>query len=384
MTTRSLHIMMVGLRGFPNVQGGVERHVENLAKELVALGCVVTVLVRPRYQHQHIGHEWNGIRLRKIWAPLSAKLEAIIHTFLGVLYAAVVRPDILHIHAIGPALLTPLARLLGLRVIVTHHGEDYNRQKWGLFAKKVLKLGEKFGMRYANARIAISAGIRNSVAQRFGLTCAHISNGVELPDLSGASIVLQRFTLAPRRYVLLVSRFVPEKRHLDLIHAFLAARMPGWKLVLVGKPDHDGRYAGNIQAAADGAANIVCPGFLSGQALHEIYLHAGCFVLPSSHEGLPISILEAMSYGLPIIASDIPPNREIPNDAIDYFPVGDVAALTRLLESKVNSAFEPQRCDQIREIIRSQYRWCDIAEKTYSVYAAVRFPPGPSVKKERA
>jgi glycosyltransferase involved in cell wall biosynthesis len=91
-----------------------------------------------------------------------------------------------------------------------------------------------------------------------------------------------------------------------------------------------------------------------------------------------------MSYGLPIIASDIPPNREIPNDAIDYFPVGDVAALTRLLESKVNSAFEPQRCDQIREIIRSQYRWCDIAEKTYSVYAAVRFPPGPSVKKERA
>ena len=383
MNERSLHIMMVGLRGFPDVQGGVERHVENLSRELVALGCAVTVLVRSRYQHQHIGPQWNGIRLRKIWSPVSAKFEAIIHTFLGVLYAAVVRPDILHIHAIGPALTTPLARILGLRVVVTHHGEDYNRQKWGAFAKKVLTLGEKFGMQYANARIAISGGLRNSVTQKFGIACAHISNGVELPDLCSQSVVLQKFALTPRRYVLLVSRFVPEKRHLDLIHAFLVAKMPEWKLVLVGKADHPDQYDRQISTAVHGADNIVCTGFLAGQDLHEVYLHAGIFVLPSSHEGLPISILEAMSYGLPIIASDIPPNREISNDAIDYFSVGDTASLTALLESKANATFEHDRCEEIREIIRSHYRWCDIAKKTYSVYASVRYPCDASVIKQR-
>ena len=368
-----LHIMMLGLRGFPKVQGGVESHVENLSRELVAMGCTVTALVRSAHQTHDAGRPWQGIRFKKIWSPSSARLEAIVHTFLGVLYAATVRPDILHIHAIGPALMTPLARLLGLRVVVTHHGEDYQRQKWGRLAKLALKLGEQLGMRYAHAPIAISTGIRHAVALKIGRRCSCIVNGVGLPDLTGGTVILDKFGLVPRRYVLLVSRLVPEKRHIDLIHAFLAATMPGWKLVLVGKADHDDPYIGRVQAAADGAETIVFTDFLGGQDLHDIYLHAGIFVLPSSHEGLPIAILEAMSYGLPVIASDIAANREIANDAIDYFPVGDVKALTKLLEHAVEAPFDSMRCEQIRNIVRTTYRWRDIAEKTHAVYQEVTF-----------
>lgn len=372
MKTKPLHVMMLGLRGFPHVQGGVENHVENLSQELTALGCKITAVVRSRYQQKLARTDWNGIAVRGIWSPQSSHLEAIVHTFLGILYAATVRPDILHIHAIGPALMTPLARSLGLRVVVTHHGEDYNRQKWGKAAKCILKLGENFGMRYAHGRIVISKGILASVTQKFGIACDEISNGVKLPDLTGQSMVLNKFGIAARRYVLLVSRFVPEKRHTDLIHAFLAAKMPGWKLALVGKADHLNAYSASVQTAASGSGDIVCTGFLSGQELHEIYLHAGIFALPSSHEGLPISILEAMSYGIPIIASDIPANRELAGIAIDYFPMGDIEALTRLLEKKAVVQFESALCEQIRDIIRTNYSWRDIAKKTFSVYQTAK------------
>jgi glycosyltransferase involved in cell wall biosynthesis len=183
---------------------------------------------------------------------------------------------------------------------------------------------------------------------------------------------MQEFGLTPRRYVLLVSRFVPEKRHLDLIQAFMAAALPDWKLVLVGKADKRDAYAASVQAATSNAENIVCTGFMRGKNLHEIYLHAGIFVLPSSHEGLPISVLEALSYGLPVIASDIPANREIHSEAIDYFPVGDISALTQILRKKVQIDFEPIRCEQIRSIIKTEYQWSDIAQKTHSVYQTVR------------
>jgi glycosyltransferase involved in cell wall biosynthesis len=372
MSARPLHIMMLGLRGFPHVQGGVENHVENLSQELAALGCKVTAVVRSRYQQDTARRAWNGIALRGIWSPPSSHLEAVVHTFLGILYAALVRPDILHIHAIGPALMTPVARALGLRVVVTHHGEDYNRQKWGSAARCILRLGEHLGMRFAHGRIVISKGILASVNKKFGIPCDDIPNGVKLPDLTGQSVVLAKFGLQPRQYVLLVSRLVPEKRHIDLISAFVQANMPGWKLALVGTADHHNAYAESVQTAARCSKNIVCTGFLSGQELHEIYLHAGIFTLPSSHEGLPISILEAMSYGLPVIASDIQANREIANIAIDYFPLGNIDALTRLLETKAALAFEAALCEQIRDIIRTKYSWRDIAQKTFAVYQSAK------------
>jgi glycosyltransferase involved in cell wall biosynthesis len=368
MTRKSLHVMMVGLRGFPNVQGGVETHVENLCRELVPLNCAITVLVRSSYQHPSIGSEWNNIQFKKIWSLSSVSLEAIVHTLLGVLYAGITRPDILHIHAIGPALMTPLARLLQLRVVVTHHGEDYRRQKWGALAKWVLRLGERFGMKYSHASIAISNAIHTAVVEKFGVEPAHIPNGVGLPKLVAPPTILEKFEITPRRYVLLVSRFVPEKRHADLIEAFRMAPMPGWKLVFVGRSDHDDVYMKSVKDAAGASGDIVFTGFQGGEGLHALYLHAGVFVLPSSHEGLPIAILEAMSYGLPIIASDIPANRNICDEAIDYFPLSDTHALASQLRAKAQTGFDEQRCNDIRKVIRARFGWSDIAKKTHEVY----------------
>lgn len=362
-------VIFLGLRGFPNVQGGVETHVQNLCTSLAALGCDVEVIVRPRYQSSNIGSTWQGIRFKRIWAPRSKSLESIVHTFLGILYAAVKRPDILHIHAIGPALLTPLARVLGLKVVVTHHGPDYDRQKWGRAARTTLRLGEQFGMKFANRRIAISGVIAALVREKYACDSVLIPNGVNLPDLPKSFSTLDRFCLETGKYVLLVGRMVPEKRHHDLIAAFIHASVNGWKLVLVGAPDHPNSYSQSITTLAAGTEGVVCTGFQSGTDLSELYANAGVFVLPSSHEGLPIAILEALSYGLPVIASDIPANAEITDCGISFYKMGDIHALADLLHRMAKISPHQERGETVRRHVTYKYNWGVIADQTHKVYA---------------
>jgi glycosyltransferase involved in cell wall biosynthesis len=370
--SRPLRIMMLGLRGFPQVQGGVETHAEQLCPRLVALGCEVTVLARAPYQRPETGAVWRGVRFVSLWAPQSKGLEAIAHSLLGVLYAAVKRPDILHIQAIGPAIVTLPARLLGLRVVVTHHGPDYDRQKWGKFARFALRTGERWGMRRSHARIVISKVIANIVQQAHGRSSHLIPNGVVLPRMPDSSAALAPFGLEPGRYVLLVSRLVPEKRHLDLIQAFLAAGLPGWKLAIVGASDHPDAYVQQIlDQAAAAPQQVVCTGLQTGDALAQLYAHAGLFVLPSSHEGLPIALLEALSYGLPVLASDIPANLEVGLPPAHYFPLGDTAALTLALRRMSALPRSPEAVAERQAWVGARYNWEAIARQTLDVYAGV-------------
>lgn len=363
-----MRVMFLGLRGFPDVQGGVETHAEHLCPRLAELGCEVTVLVRSPYMRGWRERGWRGVSFTRIWAPRSKGFEAIVHTFLGVLVAGVRRPDILHIQAIGPALMTPLARLLGLRVVVTHHGPDYDRQKWGGFAKWALVQGERWGMLASHGRIVISGVIRDLVRDKHGVDATLIPNGVELPSLSVGTATLDRFGLVPGRYVLLVSRLVPEKRHLDLIAAFARAALPGWKLAIVGASDHPDGYVRSVLDAAGRSGDVVCTGFQRGAGLSELYAHAGLFVLPSSHEGLPIALLEALSYGLPVLASDIPANLEVGLPTEHYFALGDIPALASGIQRLAARPSAQADRDTRRKWVSERYDWRDIARKTLDVY----------------
>lgn len=367
-----MRVTFLGLRGFPEVQGGVETHAEHLCPLLVELGCEVDVIVRAPYQPESIGNEWKGIRFHRLWAPRSKGLEAILHTGLGVLYAGFVRrPDVLHVQAIGPALMVPLARLLGLRVVVTHHGPDYDRQKWGYFARRVLQLGERFGMRWANERIVISEVIRSLVRRKHGRDSALIPNGVVLPEMPNTVGALTAFGLESGKYVLLVSRLVPEKRHLDLIAAFQQAALSGWKLAIVGASDHPDAYMRQVLDTAATTPGVVCTGLQTGLALSELYAHAGIFVLPSSHEGLPIAMLEALSYGLPVVASDIPANLEVGLSAEHYYPLGDVTTLAARLKKFAAQVLTAETRKSRRAWVSEHFDWRDIARRTLVVYKAV-------------
>jgi glycosyltransferase involved in cell wall biosynthesis len=359
--------MVLGIRGIPSVQGGVETHAEQLYERLAHLGCDVEVLVRTPFVPPD-RRSFGSIRIRRIWAPRTSGFEAVIHSLLGVLYAAISRPDILHIHAIGPAIVTPLARLLGLRVVVTNHGPDYDRDKWGPFAKWVLRKGESLGMRCSNARIAISKVIAQLIHVRYGRESDLIPNGAVPVSLQTDSNEIERFGLQRGRYFLQVGRIVAEKRQLDLIQAYARARPVGWKAVLVGSGA--GEYTDKVQAAAR-EAGVVLAGFQRGTALAQFYTHAGAFVLPSSHEGLPIALLEALTYGLPVLASAIPANLEIGLPAGSYFPVGDVKALSAKLVAVTQAPLDEAARESRRRWVTEQYDWARIAKQTYAVYHRV-------------
>lgn len=368
-----LHIAFLGLRGFPEVQGGVETHCAHLCPLLVEMGCQVTVIARAGYQKPEFLDSWSGVRFRTLWAPRSKGAEAIIHTLLGVLYAGLwLRPDALHIQAIGPALMAPLARMFGLKVVITHHGPDYDRQKWGRLAKFVLRLGEAAGCHFAHARVVISQTIRALVQEKYGVGSDLIPNGVTLPEVASSIGILNAFGLESGKYVLLVSRLVPEKRHLDLIRAFEFAQLPGWKLAFVGGSDHPDDYSRAVEAATHRVPGVVTTGFQSGLALRELYSHAGVFVLPSSHEGLPIALLEALSFGLPVVASNIPANTEIGLPVENYFPLGDSAALAARLQAiALDGRLDSAKRESARAWVTTRYDWRVIAAQTISVYHRV-------------
>jgi glycosyltransferase involved in cell wall biosynthesis len=368
---RRVRVMMLGFRGFPGVQGGVEAHAQHLCRGLAQLDWEVEAAMRGQYVTDAPRHAWRGVRILKIWAPRHQMLEAIVHTVLGVLVAAWRRPAILHIHAVGPAIVSPIARALGLRVVVTHHGPDYDREKWGIFAKMVLRCGERMGVRFANEVIAVSQGLQADVARRYGRRPVHIRNGVAPGSRTDRTSVTDRFGLSLGRYFLMVGRISPEKRHQDAIEAFSRLHGTGWKLVIVGGANHLDRYSAHIDALAEAMPDVILAGFQHGNALAQFYSHAGAFVLPSSHEGMPIALLEALGYGLNVIASDIGANLEIGLPRHCYFPAGDVAELERLMRAATQATGARFESARQRRLIAMQFGWGDVVAETESVYESV-------------
>ena len=364
-----MYVLVVGLRGFPGIQGGVETHCEQLYPRLAQLGAKVEVVTRSSYWGGDKPPTYLGVKLTSVWSPSSATLETFVHSFLAVLYAAYKRPDVLHLHAIGPGLYAPLARLFGLKVVVTHHGPDYDREKWSGAAKFVLRLGERLGMRWSHRRIVISETIRDLVAAKHQRDSDLIPNGVPKAQPIASTDWLTAQGVTPGKYVLQVSRLVPEKRQLDLIKAFERSGIQdhGFHLLLVGALDSDDDYQNALRDAARANPQVVLSGFQTGDTLREILTHAGVFVLPSSHEGLPIALLEALSYSLRSFASDIPSNLEVPIAAEQFFPLGDVKALAGLLAQAANRTWTDE--DRARTLtIAEAYDWDEIAAQTLAVY----------------
>jgi len=362
-----MRLAVLGTRGFPNVQGGVEAHCEKLYPLLAGMGCDVTVFTRKPYVKDYV-KLYKGVKLVAIDCPKHKWLEAMTHTFRGVLAARKIRPDILHIHAIGPSFLAPIARLMGFRVVVTNHGPDYKRKKWNAFAKIVLLAGEMLGSYFANEVICISKGIAENIRRKYGRSCFVIPNGVDMQEAAGSDGILSEYGLDRGKYILAVGRFVPEKGFLYLMEAFRRASPEGWKLAIAGKADHESEYSLKIKEEAKKEKDIVLTGFLSGKPLNELYSHAGMFILPSYYEGLPITLLEAASYGLLCLASDIPANHciDLPDD--NFFSPGDIDSLSdKIREFSITKLSDSEKSKQI-ETLRRLYDWDRIARKTLEIY----------------
>ncbi len=364
-----MKIVVIGTRGIPEIQGGVETHCQELYPRIVALGHDVTVIRRTPYVTEANRYsEYRGVNLIDVFAPKNKTFEAIVHTFLAMLKARTLRPDILHIHAVGPALLTPMARMLGMKVVWTNHGPDYDRQKWGRLARSVLRMGERMGAKFCSRPIVISKLIAGILADKYGRRdSALIYNGVNLPSEVTSTDFLDRHGIVPGKYILAMGRLVEEKGFHDLVEAY--SRWPlkaDYRLVIAGDADHEDDYSRRLKrTAAD--AGAVMTGFIRGEALRQVLANAALFVMPSYHEGLPIALLEAMSYRLDVAVSDIPANRLDILRPDDFFPAGDPEAIARILTRKLTQVSSGKRSYDL-----SAYDWDRIAAQTSALYTSLR------------
>lgn len=416
-----MKIVVTGTRGIPNVMGGVETHCEELFPRIAAMGEDVTVIRRKSYVNDGL-KEWKGVKLVDIETPKKKSFEAIIHTYRAINMAKKLGADILHIHAIGPALLTPYAKMLGMKVVFTHHGPDYDRDKWGKAAKMVLKMGERMGCMFADDVIVISDVIRNLIKEKYGRTKnVHlIYNGVSKPEICDYPEYFEELGIKKGRYILGMCRFVPEKNLHHLVEAFniikneelrikkessalaneelrikkqgsaqadeelkikkqdsaqadeeLRIKKEGSalanyelndvKLVLAGDTDFEDDYSRGLKEMAR-KNGVVLTGFVKGRKLHSLLTNCMCYCLPSSHEGLPIALLEAMSYGVKVIVSDIPANLEVGLPQNDYFHVGNVDELAKKLNEVMTHPVEHIEYDM------TKYDWDKIAREVRKVY----------------
>lgn len=364
-----MKIIVLGTRGIPDIPGGVETHCEELYPRMVKDGLnEIIVVCRSCYVKNKELKQYKNVSLKVIYAPRNRYLESIVHTFISILYTATKRPDVVHIHAVGPNILTPLARLLGLKVVMTHHGPDYKRLKWNRFAKKFLKVGEWAGVRFANKVIVISDEIKNQISEKYNRKdSVLIPNGVpKPPTIISDTDYLSNLGLAKKQYIFTLGRFVPEKGFHYLINAFKKSSISkNHKLVIAGDADHEDPYSAELKVQAKDN-DVMLTGFIKGSKLEELFANAGLFVLPSFYEGLPISLLEAMSYGLPILASDIPANTQVHLPQSSYFEVGNEDELV----NKFNAIVLNNNTGKI-EYAMGDYDWELIADKTLNAYKSI-------------
>lgn len=372
--------MMIGQKGLPATYGGIERHVEEVGSRLAERGHEVTVFCRRNYSTED--REYRGMHLRPMRTPTTKHLDAFVHSALSTVVGMTEAPDIVHYHALGPGLWSPMPRYLSpSKVVLTVHGLDQHRAKWGRGARAVLATAAWMSARVPDATIGVSRALTDHYLERYGRSLVYIPNGVTSRRRPPARLIRERFALAEGSYVLFVGRLVPEKAPDLLIEAF--RHVPGdLRLVIVGGSSFTDRYAASLRRLASADPRVMFTGYLYGETIEELYSNAAVFVLPSLLEGLPLTLLEAAAYGVPIVASDIPPHLEVvTRDAPGHrlFRSGDARSLAQVVESVIeNRASEQMGARGFSRSVVRTYRWDDVARATEDLYRrllSLRQPP---------
>ena len=369
-----LNIVMLGHKRIPSREGGIEIVVEELATRMVNTGHKVTCLNRAG---KHVSGkefetasltEYKGVRIRKVLTLDKKGLAAMSASVTGAIVAAFGRYDVVHFHAEGPCAMLWLPKLFGKRCIATIHGLDHQRAKWGKFARTYIMLGEKCAAKFADEIIVLSKGVQQYFCETYGRETVFIPNGVSKPEIREAKEITDCFGLEKDSYILFLGRLVPEKGIHYLIEAYRNIKTDK-KLVIAGGVSDSGEYGEELKKLANNHSDIVFTGFVQGRLLEELYSNAYLYVLPSDLEGMPLSLLEAMSYGNCCITSDIEECTAVITDHGVTFPKGNVMALAETLQTlcddmKIVTKYK----EQAANYITGRYSWDDVTERTLELY----------------
>ena len=345
-------IAVIGTRGFPGIQGGVEAHSYHLYTHMDDVH--VRLYRRCAYLTEQSTQSFPNIEYVDLPSTRIKGFEAVWHTLLSVLHICFHRPDVVHIHNIGPGMFAPLLRLMRLPVVLTYHSPNYEHSKWSAPARWLLRQCERISLHFSNRVIFVN----KYQMEKCGALdkSVFIPNGIDTVTRSTSTTFLEKHGITPGGYLLAVGRLTPEKGFEYLVEA--ANRLPQvTQVVIAGASDHDNAYREQLELL-DMCKKVVFTGFTTGEDLRQLYSHARAFVLPSVNEGFPMVLLEAMAYGLPILCSDIPGTRQVDLPEQDYFTVADVDALSKAIRRLLDSPIEPHHYNL------EPYNWDMIALQT--------------------
>lgn len=362
-----MKIAMFGHKHIPSREGGVEIVVQELSSRMAALGHEVICYNRSGAAAKQT--EYQGVRLKTVPTINKKGLAAVTSSFFAALAVCFSNADVCHIHAEGPAFMSFLPKLFGKRVIVTVHGLDWQREKWKSgFGAKYIRWGERMAVRFADEIIVLSRNVQEYFRDTYGRETCYIPNGVERPEYREPQQITEQFGLEKDGYILYLGRLVPEKGVHYLMEAFSKIQTEKRLIIAGGSSDTDA-YVESLKVKASEDSRILFTGFVQGRRLEELYSNAYLYVLPSDLEGMPLSLLEAMSYGNCCVVSDIPECTEVVEDHSVIFPKGDVAALTACLQLLCSDEKQVQSYRQgASDFICAKYNWDDVTKKTLELY----------------
>jgi len=368
-----MHIAMIGQKGIPARIGGVERHVEELAARLSSLGIKVTVYTRPWYTPA-AKKRYRGANLVSLPSIRTKYLDAISHTFRATLHAIASDADVIHYHAVGPALLAWIPRIFApsKKVVVTFHCIDRRHEKWGALGRLALALGEIAACKFAHETIAVSRTLQHYAENLYRSEVRYVPNGVSMRHKPSV-VALRKMGLEPDSYVLVVTRFVRHKGVHTVLEAWEKLQdqpaMKSMNLVLVGGATWNDSYADEIKEFAGRLKRVRLMGVKEGEDLATLYSNAKLYVHASVSEGLPIVVLEAMSYGTPVLASDIPEHMELVAEHGWSFTAGSAESLTHELRQVMkNHEIADAKAARAKRWVAHNYDWDDIAKEMVGIY----------------
>lgn len=371
-----LRIAMLGHKRIPSREGGVEIVVAELATRMAAKGHSVTCYNRKGH---HIGgssfdeekiSEYRGVRIKSVWTVEKRGLAAMTSSFAAAVRAAFSRYDVVHFHAEGPCAMLWLPKLFRKKCIATIHGLDHQRAKWGKFASWYIRFGEKCAAHLADEIIVLSENVQNYFKEVYNRETVFVPNGVSRPEIREADEITKLYGVEKDGYLLFLGRLVPEKGIKYLVEAFKNTATDK-KLVIAGGASDSGDYEAELKALAQGDDRIIFTGFIQGRVLEELYSNAYIYILPSDLEGMPLSLLEAMSYGNCCLTSDIPECATVTGDFGVTFRKSDVDDLKAKLQSlckdlQAVNEFKNNAADYIC----NKYNWDDVTVQTLRLYGA--------------
>lgn len=371
---KKLNIAMLGHKRIPSREGGVEIVVEELSTRMVQKGHQVTCFNRrghhisgKRFDTRNL-KQYKGVRIKSVFTVNVKGLAAMSSSFFAALEAALGKYDVVHFHAEGPCAMVWLPKLFGKRCVATIHGIDWARTKWQGFAKKYIKFGEKMAVKYADEIIVLSKGAQDYFENEYKRKTIYIPNGVNKPEIKSADLITKEYGLQKNSFILFLARLVPEKGLQYLIEAFKQIETDK-KLVIAGGSSDSDDFMKRAKDMASGDSRIIFTGFVQGQMLNELYSNAYIYCLPSDLEGMPLSLLEAMSYGNCCLTSNIDECAEVVEDKAVTFRKSDVKDLRAKLQYLIDHKEVTEKYKrQSENYICKKYSWDDVVDKTLLSY----------------